>query len=101
MTSCENGAPRGVGCNLSPSGSNAKNKNNSPILIPILFHEVIIHKCICHGFYFIHCIQFSQLNDLYIVRSCAKSEVREVDGRLLGGNFFAVSFTQPVFSLGG
>ena len=39
---CENGVPRGVGCHFSPSGSNAKNKNNSPMLIPILFHEVII-----------------------------------------------------------
>ena len=72
MTSCENGVPRGVGCHFSPSGSNAKNKNNSPMLIPILFHEVIINKCICHGFYFIHCIQFGHLNDLYIVRSCAQ-----------------------------
>ena len=51
----------GVGCPFSPSGSNAKNKNKSPMLIPILFHEVIINKCICHGFYFIHCVQFSQL----------------------------------------
>ena len=59
----------GVGCHFSPSWSNAKNKNNSPMLIPILFHEVIINKCIYHGFYFIHCIQFSQFNDLYIVRS--------------------------------
>ena len=49
------------------------------MLIPILFHEVIINKCICHGFYFVHCIQFSQLSDLDIVRSCAQ-EVRAVDG---------------------
>ena len=31
MTSCMN---HGVGCNLSPCGSNAKNKNKSPMLIP-------------------------------------------------------------------
>ena len=36
----------GIGCHFSPSGSNAKNKNKSPILIPILFHDVIINKCI-------------------------------------------------------
>ena len=30
----------GVGCHFSPSGSNAKNKNKSPMLIPILFHEL-------------------------------------------------------------
>ena len=36
----------GIGCNFSSSGSNAKNKNKSPMLIPILFHEVIINKCI-------------------------------------------------------
>ena len=36
----------GIGCHFSPSGSNAKNKNKSPMLIPILFHEVIINKCI-------------------------------------------------------
>ena len=46
--------PSGVGCICSPSGSNAKNKNKSPMLIPILFHEVIINKCIYHGFYFVH-----------------------------------------------
>ena len=40
MTSCGNGVPRGVGCHFSPSGSNPKNKNKSPMLIPILFHEV-------------------------------------------------------------
>ena len=66
MTSCVNGVPRGVGCHFSPSGSNSKNINKSPMLIPILFHEVIINKCICHGFYFVHCIQFSQLSDLDI-----------------------------------
>ena len=44
------------------------------MLIPILFHEVI--KCSCHGFYFIHCIQFSQLNDLYMSEVALKSEVR-------------------------
>ena len=54
MTSCVNGVPRWVGCHFSPSGSNSKNKNKSPMLIPFLFHEVII-KCICHVFYFIHC----------------------------------------------
>ena len=64
--------PSGVMCNFSPSGSNPKNKNKSLMLIPILFHEVIINKCICHRFYFVQCIQFSQLNDLYIVRSCAQ-----------------------------
>ena len=72
MTSCVNGVPRGVGCHFSPSGSNSKNINKSPMLIPILFHEVIINKCICHGFYFVHCIQFSQLSDLDIVRSWAQ-----------------------------
>ena len=72
MTSCVNGVTRGVGCHFSPSGSNAKNKKKSPMLIPILFHEVIINKCICYDFYFIHCIQFSQLSDLDIVRSCAQ-----------------------------
>ena len=61
MTSCVNGVPRGVGCNFSPSGSNSKNINKTPMLIPILFHEVIINKCICHGFYFVHCIQFPKL----------------------------------------
>ena len=67
---------------FSPSGSNSKNKNKSPMLIPILFHEVIINKCICHGFYFVHCIQFSQLSDLDIVRSCAqeyRSSRRQVE----------------------
>ena len=44
MTSCVNGVPRG-GCHFSPCGSNAKNKNKSPMLIPTLFHEVIINKC--------------------------------------------------------
>ena len=50
-----NGVPRGVWCHFSPSGSNSKNKNKSPMLTPILFHEVIINKCICHRFYFVHC----------------------------------------------
>ena len=40
------GGGGGVGCHFSPSGSNAKNKNKSPMLITILFHEVIINKCI-------------------------------------------------------
>ena len=44
ITSCENGVLGEVGCNFSPSGSNNKKKNNS--LIPILFPEVIINKCI-------------------------------------------------------
>ena len=30
----------GVGCHVSPSVSNTKNKNKSPMLIPILFPEV-------------------------------------------------------------
>ena len=46
ITSCENGVLVDVGCHLSSSGSNNKNKNNSPMLIPILFPEVIINKCI-------------------------------------------------------
>ena len=72
----------GVGCHFSPSGSNAKNNNKSPMFIPILFHEVILNKCICHRFYFILCIQFSQLiNTLYTSSEVAlKSEVRAVDG---------------------
>ena len=42
ITSCENGilGGGGVGCHFSPSGSNTKNKNKSPMLIPILFPEV-------------------------------------------------------------
>ena len=40
------GGGGGIGCQFSPSGSNTKNKNESPMLIPILFHEVIINKCI-------------------------------------------------------
>ena len=40
------GGGGGIGCHFSSSGSNAKNKNKSPMLIPILFHEVIINKCI-------------------------------------------------------
>ena len=85
MASLEGGG--GVGGHFSPSGSNAKNKNKSPMLIPILFHEVMGdysvfvflrtgHFLSCHGFYFIHCVQFSQLNDLDIVRSCAQLQVR-------------------------
>ena len=72
MTSCVNGVAREVGCHFSPSGSNSKNENKSPMLIPILFHEVIINKSICHGFFSVHCIQFSQLSDLDIVRSWAQ-----------------------------
>ena len=34
------------GCHFSPSGSNTKNKNNSPMLVPSLFPEEIINKCI-------------------------------------------------------
>ena len=34
--------------------------------MPILFHKVIINKCICHRFHFVHCKQFSQLNESYI-----------------------------------
>ena len=47
-------------------------------LIQILFHEVLINKCICHGFYFIHGIQFTKLNTVSEV--ALKSEVRAVDG---------------------
>ena len=36
----------GVGCHFSPSGSNTKNKNKSPMLIPILFPEVIIKNAL-------------------------------------------------------
>ena len=38
----------GGGRHFSPSRSNTNNKNNSPMLIPILFREVglIINKCI-------------------------------------------------------
>ena len=39
MTTCVNG-----GCHFSPSSSNAKNKNKSLMLIPILFHEIIINN---------------------------------------------------------
>ena len=40
ITSCENGVlGGGVGCHVSPSGSNTKNKNKSLMLIPILFPE--------------------------------------------------------------
>ena len=47
ITSCENGVlGGGVACHFSPSGSNTKNKNNSPMLIPVLFPEVIINKFI-------------------------------------------------------
>ena len=46
ITSCENGVLGEVGCHFSPSGSSNKNKNNSLMLIPILFPEVIINKCI-------------------------------------------------------
>ena len=53
------GGGGGVGCHFSPSWSNTKNKNKSSMLIPILFPEVM-H---CDRFYFVHCIQFSQLND--------------------------------------
>ena len=45
ITSCENGV-LGGGCHFSPSGSNTKNKNKSPMLIPISFPGVIINKCI-------------------------------------------------------
>ena len=47
MTTCVNGITGGgwgrvgVGFHFPPAGSNAKNKNKSPILIPMLFHEVI------------------------------------------------------------
>ena len=47
------------------------------MLIPILFHEVIINKFIV-TVYFVHCIQFSQLNE-YTSSEVAlklKSEVR-------------------------
>ena len=43
MVSRGGGGGGGVGCHFSPYGSNAKNKNKSPMLIPILFHEVIIN----------------------------------------------------------
>ena len=49
VTSCENGVlgGGGVGCHFSPSGSNTKNKNKSPMLIPIfLFPEVIIKNAL-------------------------------------------------------
>ena len=36
----------GIGCHFSPSGSNSKNKNKSPMLIPILFPEVIIKNAL-------------------------------------------------------
>ena len=47
---------------------------------PQIAPNIIINKCICHGFYFVHCIQFSQLSDLDIVQVGLKSEVRAVDG---------------------
>ena len=66
----------GVGCHFSPSGSNTKNKNKSPMLIPIfLFPEVIIKNALW-WFYFVHCIQFSQLNDYTSSEVALKSEVR-------------------------
>ena len=45
MTTCV-GLNRGGGggCHVSPSGSNAKNKKKSAMLILILFHEVGNHK---------------------------------------------------------
>ena len=49
ITSCENGVlggGGGVGCHFSPSGSNTKNKNKSPMLIPILFPEVILKNAL-------------------------------------------------------
>ena len=67
ITSCENGVLGEVGCHFSPSGSNNKNKNNSPMLIPIIFPEAIMNKCIV--IVFVYCIQFSQLND-YTSRIC-------------------------------
>ena len=64
------GGGEGVGCHFSPSGS------KSPMLIAILFHEVIINKCICDRFYSVHCIQFSQLNEYTSSEVALKSEVR-------------------------
>ena len=60
---------------FSPSGSNNKNKNNSPMLIPILFPEVIINKCIVIVLFRTLCIQFSQLNDYTSSEVALKSEV--------------------------
>ena len=41
ITSCKNGllGGGGVGCHFSPSRSNTKNKNKSPMLIPIIFPD--------------------------------------------------------------
>ncbi len=75
ITSCENGVLGEVGCHFSPSGSNNKNKNNSPMLIPILFPEVIIIKCIVIVLFRTLCIQFSQLNDYTSSEVALKSEV--------------------------
>ena len=47
------------------------------MLIAILFHEVIINKCICDRFYSVHCTyQFSQLNEYTSSEVELKSEVR-------------------------
>ena len=58
----------GVIFHLPGSGSNAKNKNKSPMLIPTLFHEAgPNHKqnLHCHPLDFVHRhIQFSQSTDL-------------------------------------
>ena len=43
MTTCVNRGGGG-GCHVSPSGSNAKNKKKSAMLISILFHGVGNHK---------------------------------------------------------
>ena len=61
---------------FSPSGSNTKNKNKSPMLLPILFHEVIINKCIAFLFHTLYTI-FSQLKEYTSSEVALKSEVRE------------------------
>ena len=66
-----------VGCNFSPSGSNTKNKNKSPMLIPILFPEVIINKFTVIVFIsYTVGIRSSQLSDYTSSEVALKSEVR-------------------------
>ena len=70
MTLCINGVPLGGG-----RVSFFTNKNKSPMLIPILFHEVIIIKCIWHRFYFVHCIQID-MHSLTVASRSRQSETQ-------------------------
>ena len=66
----------GVGCHFSHSRSNTKNKKKSPMLIPILLHEVIINKCIVVGVFRTPYTIFSQLKEYTSSEVALKSEVR-------------------------